>query len=119
MLKIGIKHIGIIAATNQRDLHENEVKRVTKISGRNASPKENPRVETAKALPLCLENHRLIETTHKWDSMPCPEKRKAKTATGSRIDSVSAPIKNEAELNSISMAITKMRALNLSANAPA
>ena len=98
---------------------EKTAKRATKISGRNASPKANPNVDTANALPLCFENHRLMETTHKCDNIPCPEKRNAKTANGSKIETDNAPIKQDAELNKINMAITKVFALYLSANVPA
>ena len=56
-----------------------------------------------------------METTHKCDNIPCPENLNAKTANGSKVETDNIPIKQDAELNKINMAITKVFALYLSA----
>ena len=119
ILKMGINVNGIIAARIQRDLQEILLKRATNKSGRNASPKAKPSVDIANAFPLCFENQRLIETTDRWDNIPCPERRKAKIAKGSNAAMDKILIKTDARLKMMSITITKSLALNLSAKVPA
>ena len=68
--------------TIQLYLHPIIEKRKTNITGKIASPMENPIIESDNALPLFLPYHLPIATAGIWISIPCPKNLKPKIIIG-------------------------------------